>query len=219
MQNNTWKYIPYSYTVTASTVLEFDFSSTSQGELHGIGFENDNSLTSSRYFKVHGTQNYGVTNFDNYAGGTKTYVIPVGDFYTGAMDRLVFINDNDAGSGNNSVISNVKIYEESCSNSARVAVSFGSNIPVLGNEEEELSTIVITPNPAGESFMIQVLGKELINSKATFYSILGKKISEVSLKPGINTISTSNMSLTSGIYLIRIEAEGEKAIVRKLIVQ
>ena len=30
------------------------------------------------------------------------------------MDRLVFINDNDAGSGNNSTFANVKIYETSC---------------------------------------------------------------------------------------------------------
>jgi len=91
LTNNTWKYIALDYTVTANTVIEFEFSSTSQGEIHGIGFENDNSLTRDRYFKVHGTQDYGVTNYDNYAGGTTTYVVPVGAFYTGAMDRLVFM--------------------------------------------------------------------------------------------------------------------------------
>ena len=64
LTNNTWKYIPLNYTVTQNTVIAFEFSSTSQGEIHGVGFENDNSLTANRYFKVHGTQNYGITNFD-----------------------------------------------------------------------------------------------------------------------------------------------------------
>jgi len=99
---------------------------------------------------VHGTQNYGVTNFDNYAGGTTTYTIPVGSFYTGAMDRLVFINDNDAGSGNNSTFSNVKVYEGSCGGSAVAAVAdFGGVTPILGDEDEGLSSAVsIWPNPA-----------------------------------------------------------------------
>ena len=127
LTNNTWKYIPLNYTVTANTVIEFEFSSTSQGEIHGIAFENDNTLTGSRVFKVHGTQNYGITNYDNYTSGTVTYTIPVGSSYTGNMDRLVFINDNDAGSGNNSTFSNVKIYEGTCgaTNSLNTIFAFG----------------------------------------------------------------------------------------------
>jgi len=39
LQNNTWKYISLNYTVTANTVIEFDFNSTAQGEIHGVGFE------------------------------------------------------------------------------------------------------------------------------------------------------------------------------------
>jgi len=46
MSNNTWKYIALNYEVTANTVIEFSFSSTAQGEIHGVGFENDNTLTS-----------------------------------------------------------------------------------------------------------------------------------------------------------------------------
>ena len=61
LTNNTWKYIDFPYTVTVNTVIELEFSSTSEGEIHGIGFENDNSLTSSFYFKIYGTQNYGIT--------------------------------------------------------------------------------------------------------------------------------------------------------------
>ncbi|MHA7059647.1 M20/M25/M40 family metallo-hydrolase [Aquimarina sp. M1] len=220
LQNNTWKYIALNYEVTASTVLEFDFSSSSQGEIHGIGFENDNTLTSSRYFKVHGTQNYGVTNYDNYTGGTASYIIPVGDFYTGVMDRLVFVNDNDAGSGNTSIISNVKIYEESCTRSVTSVIAFGTETAILGDEDElGLSLITITPNPTKDSFLLNVLGTDNTSISATIYTILGKKASRIKLNPGANTISASTLSLGSGIYIIRIESEGEKLAVRKLVIQ
>ncbi|AXT52877.1 M20/M25/M40 family metallo-hydrolase [Aquimarina sp. BL5] len=220
LQNNTWKYISLNYTVTSSTVLEFDFSSTTQGEIHGIGFENDNTLTSNRYFKVHGSQNYGLTNYDNYSSGTTSYVIPVGDFYTGAMDRLVFVNDNDAGNGNNSVFSNVKIYESSCTRSSTAAVAFGTKTPILGDEDElGASIITIAPNPTKDSFVLNVNGATKKGIVATIYTILGKKASRIQLNSGANNISASNLSLGSGIYLIRIESEGEKLAVRKLIIQ
>ena len=210
LTNNTWKYISMNYTVTANTVIEFDFSSTSQGEIHGIGFENDNSLTSSRYFKVHGTQNYGVTNYDNYAGGTTTYVIPVGNSYTGSMDRLVFINDNDAGSGNNSTFSNVKIYEGSCGESAVVVENFNAGPDILGDEDEDLfSTISIAPNPVskGTSLRLMGAGNDLEGAAYSIVSISGKVIN----RGTVNSSATINTNaLNAGIYVLRLENEFTK---------
>ncbi|SEL51207.1 Por secretion system C-terminal sorting domain-containing protein [Aquimarina amphilecti] len=220
MTDNTWKYIALNYNVTANTVIEFEFSSSSQGEIHGVGFEDDNSLTSTRYFKVHGSQNYGVTNFDNYAGGTTTYIIPVGNFYTGNMDRLVFINDNDAGSGNNSTFSNVKIYEGSCGQSATaesLIADLESTEAILGNEPEGIfNDVRIAPNPATNNFSIH-LNPFVKKANATVFSILGQKQAEIKLQPGANTISAKNLSLGLGIYLIRIESDGE-SITQKLII-
>ncbi|WP_299248937.1 T9SS type A sorting domain-containing protein [uncultured Aquimarina sp.] len=220
MSNNTWKYIALSYTVTANTVIEFDFSSSSQGEIHGVGFEDDNTLTANRYFKVHGTQNYGVTNFDDYGSGTKTYIIPVGNFYTGAMDRLVFINDNDAGSGNTSVFSNVKIYEGSCGQSA-TAESLVANLEsaeaILGDEPEGIfSDVSIAPNPATNNFSIR-LSSYVKKANATIFSILGQKQAQIELQSGLNTISAQNLSLGRGIYIVRIESDGESTA-KKLII-
>ncbi|MBW1297739.1 T9SS type A sorting domain-containing protein, partial [Aquimarina litoralis] len=212
MQNNTWKYIALNYTVTPNTVIEFDFSSTSQGEIHGVGFEDDNNLTSGRYFKVHGTQNYGVTNFDNYSSGTTTYTIPVGNFYTGTMDRLVFINDNDAGSGNTSVFSNVKIYEGSCGQSASaesLVAELASPEAILGDEPEGIfADVSITPNPARNNFSIHI-DSNIKGAKATIFSVLGHRQAVIELQPGTNTISAKNFSMAQGIYLIRIEGGGE----------
>ncbi len=220
LQGNTWKEIALNYNVTASTVIEFDFSSTSQGEIHGIGFEDDDALTPTRYFKVHGSQNYGVTNYDNYSSGTTKYTIPVGNFYTGNMNRLVFVNDNDAGSGNNSVFSNVKIYEGSCGRSVKEVTNFGSIIPTYGNEKEGvLSTLKIHPNPTKNSFIISVGEKSVSEVTAFIYSILGKRIAEIQLKNGTNKVSAKKLSMKPGIYLIEIKTDGEDPITEKIVIQ
>ncbi|MCK8521630.1 M20/M25/M40 family metallo-hydrolase [Aquimarina sp. D1M17] len=220
LQNNTWKSIPFNYTVTASTVIEFDFTSSSQGEIHGIGFEDDDNLTANRYFKVHGTQNYGVTNYDNYGSGTTRYVIPVGNFYTGAMNRLVFVNDNDAGSGNTSVFSNVKIYEGSCSGALTQRVNSENITPIIGNEGEGiLSSIKITPNPTKDTFTVEIGNKASQGVKAMFYTLQGQKVSEFDLESGKNTLSAKRLFLTSGVYLINIETKGEDTISHKIVIQ
>ncbi|WP_299436383.1 T9SS type A sorting domain-containing protein [uncultured Aquimarina sp.] len=221
LSNNTWKYIGLNYTVTANTVIEFEFSSTSQGEIHAVGFENNNSLTSSRYFKVHGTQNYGVTNFDNYSSGTTTYVIPVGAFYTGDMDRLVFINDNDAGSGNNSIFSNVKIYEGSCGGSL---VSERTNdaidlTPILGNEDEGISTFKMSPNPTIDQFSLNINSESTKEIMVRIYTILGQKKYEARLNSGVNNFSAKSLGLNTGIYVVKIQSEGNRDVTKKLIVK
>ncbi len=109
--NNGWKSINLNYTVTRNTVIEFDFSSSSEGEIHGVGFDTDANASSDRIFKVYGSQAWGITDFDNYNGGTRSYRIEVGDFYTGAFNRMVFACDDDANGGGSSVFSNVKVYE------------------------------------------------------------------------------------------------------------
>ncbi|MFY7672213.1 trypsin-like peptidase domain-containing protein [Tenacibaculum sp. MEBiC06402] len=218
LTNNTWKYIAMNYTVTANTVIEFEFSSTSQGEIHGVGFENDNSLTSSRYFKVHGTQNYGVTNYDNYTSGTIKYTIPVGSSYTGSMDRLVFINDNDAGSGNNSTFSNVRIYEGSCESSDVVVTEiFETRVDVLGDEDEDvLTSIQIAPNPIKKGTLLKLVGPSA-NLKEANYSIVNM-LGQIMKKGNINDARTISIDqFDSGIYILKIENKFTSASKRFII--
>jgi len=178
-------------------------------------------LTSTRYFKVHGTQNYGVTNFDNYAGGTTTYVIPVGSFYTGAMDRLVFINDNDSGSGNTSTFSNVKIYEGSCGG-ALLTESIANReavTPLLGTDDElSAFDLGIFPNPTNDVFSLQVNNNIKGDVNAIIYTILGSKKVQIKLSSGSNKLSTRSIGLPSGIYLVKIENQGSVLSTQKLIV-
>ncbi len=109
---NGWKKVVFPYTITADTVLEFDFASSIEGEIHGIGFDTDNAITASRTFQLYGTQNWGRLDYNNYAGETpKHYVIPVGQYYTGGVINLFFANDDDASAAGESVFSNIQVYE------------------------------------------------------------------------------------------------------------
>ncbi len=130
---NLWKSIELPMTITADTVLEFDFSSSQQGEIHTIGFDNDTFLSPDLSFELYGTQTWGLTEFRNYANeapGTVHYRIPIGQFYTGNMQRLFFGNDHDiAGADGESVYSNIKIYDSSAS----VSIS-GSSVSDEGSE-------------------------------------------------------------------------------------
>ncbi len=119
LTNNTWKRSVSTFNVTANTVLEFQFASSQQGEIHAIGFdENDELNDIGRLFQFFGSQNWtGAGRLDapvNYTGNGafQQFSIPVGQSYTGTMN-LVFSNDNDAGSGNQGQFRCVRILDDS----------------------------------------------------------------------------------------------------------
>ena len=106
MTGNRWRRSTQSFAVTADTVIQFEYSSTSQGEIHGIGFDEDQTLTNNtRIFQFWGTQNWGgAFQFSprySGSGNFESFSIPVGQSYTGGSMRLVFVNDKDSGAGTN----------------------------------------------------------------------------------------------------------------------
>ncbi|MCK5114827.1 MAG: tandem-95 repeat protein, partial [Phycisphaerae bacterium] len=116
MTGNGWKQIEMPYTITGDTILEFDFQSGSEGEIHGIGFDNDDGLNADHTFKLHGTQSWGIGDYDNYQGDEgemQHYRIRVGDHFTGDFENLTFAMDHDvANADGESVFSNIKVFEE-----------------------------------------------------------------------------------------------------------
>jgi hypothetical protein len=111
LTGNCWKQIDLAYNITANTILEFDFQSSIQGEIHGIGFDTDDTIDNPiQIFQLYGTQSWGLLDFNDYAGETpKHYVIPVGQFYTGSRISMTFANDSDAGPIGESIFSNVQV--------------------------------------------------------------------------------------------------------------
>ncbi|MGB0716033.1 MAG: PKD domain-containing protein [Phycisphaerae bacterium] len=115
LTGNGWKDMNFPYTVTENTVIEFDFKVTESGEIHGIGFDNDDALSENRTFQLHGTQDWGIGNYvaeDVEVGEWTRVRIPVGEFYTGDFDRLFFVSDHDGGGQNaESFFANLQVYE------------------------------------------------------------------------------------------------------------
>lgn len=138
--DNTWKDISLDYTVTADTVLEFDFMSTDIGEIQGIGFDTNDSISSNLTFKLYGTQNWGESDFNTYAGNEGEwvhYTINVGDYYTGDFNRMFFVMDNDTGTSSNSFFSNITIHEPSTAASETVTGTSAAQ-SLYGNDGDDV---------------------------------------------------------------------------------
>ncbi len=115
LTGNRWKKIGFPYNITPDTMLEFDYRSAQQGEIHGIGLDNDNSLSADKTFRLHGTQQWGLNQYATYDGSGQSthYRIPVGQYYTGPMQYLFFANDHDVSNPTGeSVFSNSRVYED-----------------------------------------------------------------------------------------------------------
>ena len=130
LEGNRWIRFENDVAIAANTVLEFDFSSTSEGEIHGVGFDENNTIDSfffddARIFQVFGTQDWSnaieVTDRYTALGTVKHYKIRVGEFYDDSDTffglfgtfRLAIVNDDDSGNTDNvSIVSNVQIYDD-----------------------------------------------------------------------------------------------------------
>jgi hypothetical protein len=116
LTGNNWKRIAFPYTVTRNTVVELDFMSNAQGDVQGIGFDVDNAPSYGSSFKLYGTDAWGIRDAARYTrpGQVQRLVIPVGQYFTGRMRWLTFINDHDvANPMSQSRFSNVRVYEAS----------------------------------------------------------------------------------------------------------
>mgnify|MGYP001558450080 CR=1 FL=1 len=123
LTGNTWKKIPYLYTVTPNTIIEFDYKSTAQGEVHGIGLDSDNNLEAGRVFRMYGTETGGYLDaykdYVTYAPAWRHYKIQPYSYYRGRtydntqnLLHLFFANGHDiAGPTAESYFSNVRVYE------------------------------------------------------------------------------------------------------------
>ena len=202
LNNNTWKYIPFNYTVTANTVLEFDFRSTAEGEIHGVGFDTDNSISANRTFQVHGTQNWGILTYNNYAGtgAWTTYTIPVGSAFTGSFTRLVFVNDDDAAPINsNSSYRNVRLYEGSCG-TRQEAPALRTLVPVDG--------LSLFPNPATDELNLAFRHKEASEAQVRVFDLTGRVVRNLryTVTAGENHFRLATHDLPAGSYLLQVQA-------------
>ncbi|MGF1452693.1 MAG: PKD domain-containing protein, partial [Opitutales bacterium] len=102
LEGGIWFALGYEYTVTPETRLRFEYRRDEIGELHAIGLDDNAEHDDvTRLFRLDG--NGGERAFVDAsppaydgAGDWVSYDIPIGELYTGVMDRLVFVQ-LDAG--------------------------------------------------------------------------------------------------------------------------
>ncbi|MGH1378717.1 MAG: Ig-like domain-containing protein [Alphaproteobacteria bacterium] len=218
LSNNIWKAINFSYDVTANTVLEFDFMSNNEGEIHGIGFDNNDTRTSNYTFEVFGTQNWGIgesntQNYDGNEGQWVHYTIDVGAFYSGTFSHLFFTNDDDANNNSESFFRNVRIYEQEDVNDNPIAqddvFSGDQDLDITGNllvdngngadsdpDGDTLSVVAETISTANGSVVISVNGDFTYTPAAGYF---GADSFSYTLQDGNggNTTATANLTINA----------------------
>ncbi|MEM6691221.1 MAG: hypothetical protein AAF664_17480, partial [Planctomycetota bacterium] len=111
LTGNAWKRYELGYTLTTDTLLEFDLNVIDSGEIILIGFDNDNDHENGvSAFQLDGTQTWLPAN-QTQTNGSGSYLIRVGDLFTGTATHLLMVADDDLDSSANVVFSNLKIYE------------------------------------------------------------------------------------------------------------
>lgn len=100
LSGNGWKKLGINHTITPETVMRFEFRSEAEGDIHSIGFDNDNTISESdrrTSFQLFGVEEWGINDFETYMAnsGWQSFEIPVGEYFTGKMTYLTFGNNHD----------------------------------------------------------------------------------------------------------------------------
>ena len=218
--HNTWVSRPFNYSITENTILEFEFYSSGEDEIHAIGFDDDLFQSPERFFKLRGTVDYGITDFDDYERGdnTKKYSIPVGEYYTGNMSKMILVcaNSQNPNGRGSSVFRLVKVYEKDECNQANASLveGFAEKSSIADGYSAR-----IAPNPAKNNFVIDVNTTEGAPVNVEIFSLLGKKIETVTLQNGSNEFSSEDLKMTTGIYLVKFRKEGQPDSIEKLVIE
>lgn len=195
MEGNQWKYIERDYTVTENTTLVFEFKSTSKGEIHGIGLEDDQGQTGGRIIEVYGVQGWGhnVTNFDGLdrykdGDGWVRYEVPIGEHYTSSgynlsTRYLVFVMDCDGNENQSRTNCPSNIDDETPSNSRF------RNVRIYEND----STASLAPPTVGSFYTRSVRSAAAVSARSSTFSssIVSTSRSRMSTAPSQSVWRTS----------------------------
>jgi len=209
IDNNAWKAIGIRYTVTPNTVLQFEFGSNIEGEIHGIGLDDNNTISFTKTFQLYGTQRWGVQNYNTYDGASTwtTYTIPIGEYYTGSYKYMFFLADHDSGFGNGtSFYRNVVLYERENNECYEGLVE--STAQTMDLPAKDLS---VFPNPAQEELHVAIPGSKSGNSLVRIYNATGQVVEERSVTtPESSRQETLPINhLSQGTYFIQV-TQGEQ---------
>lgn len=203
LQDNAWKAIAIDYTMTPQTWVSFWFRSTKQGEVHGIGMDDNEVLSSNLTFRLYGTQGWGLGDFNNYSGdgAWRHYQIPIGQSYTIQAKYLFFTADHDVGPRDgNSYFRDVVISEGTPCGPA--ALPPGAELTQPAGYGLQLA-----PNPANHEISVDLPQVEgMINYEVI--DLTGRAVKQGTFGNGKAQISVAD--LPNGSYFFRYEGDTDK---------
>ncbi len=134
---NAWKAVEVNYTVTANTVIEFDFRSGVEGEIHEVSFDNDLLIDREHRHVIYGNQGFTgdyVNQVYTGSGNWEHFVIHIGANFTGTYQYMLLTADDDANSLGESYFRNFQMYEDydgnlMCDNSCPSVLSLTTPVP------------------------------------------------------------------------------------------
>jgi hypothetical protein len=199
LANNAWKAIAIAidYTMNEDTWVSFWFRSNSQGEIHGIGMDDNEVLSANFTFRLYGTQSWGLGDFDDYAGDGqwRFYQIPIGQYYALQAKYLFFTADHDVGvrSGVSEFL-NVSLSEGTPCNSGALPAT--GELPASAYP----TGAVITPNPASNQVNVQLpkLGQ---NANYEVVDLTGRPVLSGNVKG--RQLQLKVAELPNGAYVFR----------------
>ncbi|WOO41344.1 hypothetical protein [Rubellicoccus peritrichatus] len=134
LEGNSWKAIPYDYTLTADTVLTFEVTVADEGEIIGIVLETNlvNSGGDLRAFQLGGTDTNWSQNAATHAytgPGYETITIPVGQYVSGSISYLALVADDDVDGSADVTFRNVHLHEGAlpAGDSGEIVIADGSS--------------------------------------------------------------------------------------------
>jgi len=219
IEDNAWKAVDVNYTITANTILEFDFKSTVQGEIMGIGMDDDNGISSAFAFKLYGTQNWGILDYDDYESSDdwKTYRIPIGQYYTGDATKIFFMGDHDSGRQNgNAFYRNVRIHEGTdCLGLPATTGELPAGMPGVTPSQEhtqDLNHIQLFPNPANTHLNLKFGSHTAGEAILEIYALTGQLMDrrKVIVTKGTNKLNLDISALNSGAFILNINSNGTR---------
>ena len=208
LENNAWKAIAVDYVMTEDTWISFWFRSTVEGEVHGIGMDDNEVLSSNLTFRLYGTQGWGIGDFNTYPGdgSWRFYQIHIGQFYTLEAKYLFFMADHDLVPGDgNSFFRDVTISEGGpCG---------GPELPETALPETNgQASLGLTPNPANDEINIS-LPAALTTGPFEIIDLNGRIVLSGEAKAKNFRISVGN--LKSGSYVLRAGGASRRFVVAR----
>ncbi len=151
LTGNPWKKWELNYTVTQDTMLQFTVDGSDAGEILAITLDNDTDHTTWRRGFRFGGSDVGISSLNNWSwrveptyvagSGATTYTIDVGSYFTGTMNYLGLIADDDANASSNITFSNITLVEAAALD-LNGSTAYGSQ----DGEGGDPTSITVSPN-------------------------------------------------------------------------